>query len=161
MSNGIFNDSLNAIIEANFANKEFKDFSIVSVRPGPKISAMIDVMTEMNQNKLPLAKLTDLISVELANFVQARKEHADCLHEAAESIQYASFQSPDENSALGILSKQKLIKRIPDPEMVEFTKSLIATYLEPKEDTSPADAVEKTDGDNGETNNSQDQPSVQ
>lgn len=149
MSNGIFNDSLNAIIEANFANKESKDFSIVSVRPGPKISAMIDVMTEMNQNKLPLAKLTDLISVELANFVQARKEHADCLHEAAESIQYASFQSPDENSALGILSKRKVITRIPEFKNVQ--EALAASLFELKKDTSHADAGEKTDGDNEET----------
>ena len=157
MSNHIFIDSLNAIIESNFANKESKDFSIVSVRPGPKISAMIDVMTEMNQNKLPLAKLTDLISVELANFVQERKEHADCLHEAIKNIQYAR----DENSALGILSKRKLIEQIPDHEIIEFQKELEAIFLKTKEDTSPASAGEKTDGDNGETNNSQDKPSVQ
>ena len=118
---------------------------------------MIDVMTEMNQNKLPLAKLTDLISVELANFVQGRKEHADCLHEAIKNIQYAR----DENSALGILSKRKLIEQIPDPEIIEFQKELEATFLKTKEDTSPASAGEKTDGDNGETNNSQDKPSVQ
>lgn len=73
------------------------------------------------------------------------------------NIQYAR----DENSALGILSKRKLIEQIPDPEIIEFQKELEATFLKTKEDTSPASAGEKTDGDNGETNNSQDKPSVQ
>ena len=105
MNNDIFSDSITAITDADFANNTSDNFKVISVRPGDKASALIEVMTEMNNNKLPLARFADLISEELAEFTIERKEHIECLKKVA-----SQFTLFDKKSALGILHSAKVIR---------------------------------------------------
>ena len=108
MNKNIFSDSIDAISEANFAKEDSDEHFVASVRPGEKITAMIDVMTEMNNNKLPLAKLTDLLSQELAVFAASRVEHAGCVEKVAQRYEFI-----DSRTALGILVKEGVLKELP------------------------------------------------
>ena len=108
MNQNIFSDSIHAISEANFAKEDSDEYFVISVRPGEKITAIIDVMTEMNNNKLPLAKLTDLLSQELAVFAASRVEHANSVEKVAQRYEFI-----DSRSALGILVKEGLLEEPP------------------------------------------------
>lgn len=108
MTRNIFSDSLSAINENNCINNDTDDYVLVSVRPGDKVSSLIDVLTEMNNNKLPLFKLTDLLSRELAEFSVSRTEHAECVAKVAQNHMWF-----DPRSALGILQKNGCIKHTP------------------------------------------------
>lgn len=105
MTQDIFSDSINAIREESFSSNDSENIKIISVRPGNKISALLDVMTEMNQNKLPLEKISNLISRELAFFVISRKSHADILEKVVKDR-----ISLDSGSALDLLSQENILK---------------------------------------------------
>ena len=125
MNNDIFSDSITAIKDADFANNTSDNYKIISVRPGDKATALIDVMTEMNSNKLPLAKISDLISEELAAFTISRQEHVECLKNVA-----GQFRFFDQKSALGILLNAGALQRSKRFKMA----SLFATEEASKEE---------------------------
>lgn len=108
MNKNIFSDYVKAISEANFADEESDEYVVVSVCPSEKVASMIDVWTELNQNKFPLSRLADLISVELADFAKSRLKHASCIKETANE-----YQSVDPKSALGILEKDGYYRMVP------------------------------------------------
>lgn len=114
----IFNDSIKAIKAEKFSAFESNQYKVVSVRPGEKVSAMIDVYAEINNNKLPLLNICDLISEELALFAQSRKEHIPHVLKAVDKAKGFA-----EGSAFDILRKNGNIKDV--RERINFDLDLI------------------------------------
>lgn len=75
MTNTEFLNSKIREIAANQEINESNDFSVINVRPGDKIAAMLDIFTILNGGKLPLLSLSDGISEQLANFLMSNKDH--------------------------------------------------------------------------------------
>ena len=103
MTNNFFSDKVREIQDTAFANNESTEYKVITVRPGNKVAALLDVMTELNQDKLPLAKISDIISKSLARFAISRQEHIECISALLK------VRNHDEKSALGLLEKQKII----------------------------------------------------
>lgn len=115
MKSDFFSESIKSIKDADLASRDISGYKVISVRPGDEAAALIDVMTELNNNRLPLIRISNIISEELANFTTQRKEHAKILLKVLE--QSKSYQP---ESAIGILLKQGFIERIPTNFNVKF-----------------------------------------
>ena len=99
MINKITNDDKDRLLEPGT--------SIVNVRPGDKVASMIDTFLLLNNGKMPSTYFSDTISKELKELVISDIKHIEVLKELLQEdeLYWGS------NSALGLLEKEKIIKR--------------------------------------------------
>lgn len=107
MNNGIFSQALSKMAEAE-SDKQSESFAIINIRPGPKISAMLDVACHINK-KTPSALIADALSRKLAEYAASSADHVDAVLGAAEIVLVSQDEISPE-SALGLLQKKKLLE---------------------------------------------------
>lgn len=116
MSDGIFSKVLSQLAEVDSA-KQSESFVMVNVRPGPKISAMIEIACHLNQ-KTPSVLMAEKLSLKLAAYAASSATHAPAVLEAAE-LTIESLGRISTDSALGLLEEAKLLQ-VRNPFMREF-----------------------------------------
>ena len=81
---------LNTRIQELSSNTEFEEekiSTVINVRPGEKIAAMLDIFALLNGGKLPLLSLSDGISEQLADFLSSNEEHINIIESTIPDIQ--------------------------------------------------------------------------
>jgi len=107
MSAGIFSKAIQSAVDAQSA-KKYEDYVVVNVRPGEKVSAMLDVIAHL-YGKSPTEFIAEALSRKLAEFAASSLSHGDAVLDAAETVMSNSGQ-PHRDSALGILMAKGLIE---------------------------------------------------
>lgn len=107
MSSGILSKAISNIVEAQ-TDKKSDEFVMVNVRPGEKISAMLDVISYL-YGKSPSIVIADALSHKIATFATTSQDHSDAILEAtAQAI--SEHGHPNSDSALGLLEKHGWLK---------------------------------------------------
>lgn len=118
MSTGIFSKAIQSAVDAQSA-KKYEDYVVVNVRPGEKVSAMLDVIAHLS-GKSPTEFITEALSAKLAEFAASSLCHADAVLDATETVMAHPGQ-PHRDSALGILMAKGLIETSnPFKQKIEF-----------------------------------------
>lgn len=107
MNSGIISKAISNIVEAQF-DKKSEGFTMVNVRPGEKVSAMLDVLARLYQ-KSPSAVIADALSRKIAAHAASSQMYADAILDAAGQV-LLEREFLHEESALGILKEDGLIK---------------------------------------------------
>mgnify|MGYP001013532388 CR=1 FL=1 len=118
MKNGVFAEALHnleqAAIEANT-----DDFVIINMRPGDKISAMLEILA-MIHKKSPTVIIAEALSQHIANHAMSSPIYADAIIRSANK---AGKYSIGKGTALSILKENGLLEEINHFEFtLEFTK---------------------------------------
>lgn len=107
MKNGVFAEALHnleqAAIEANT-----DDFVIINLRPGDKISAMLEILA-MIQNKSPAAIIAEALSEHIAHHAMSSPIYANAIIKSANE---AGIYSIRKGTALSILKENGLLEEI-------------------------------------------------
>lgn len=115
MTENFFSSRIKSIQDSNQTTIDVGNYKIITVRPGDEAAALIDVMTEINDNRIPLTRISDLISEELFNFLSKRKDTAEIVSDILDET-----TSWDERSAFGLLQKNGFIERIKHKFNIEW-----------------------------------------
>lgn len=107
MTENFFSSRIKFIQDSNPASNDERSYKIITVRPGDEATALIDVLTEINDNKIPLTRITDIISEELAKFIEGRRDCAETVFKVLNEKRLW-----DQHSAFGILEKDGFIERV-------------------------------------------------
>lgn len=107
MNSGIISKAISNIVEAQF-DKKSEGFTMVNVRPGEKVSAMLDVLARLYQ-KSPSAVIADALSRKIATHAASSEMYADAILDAVGQV-LLERGFLHEESALGILKEDGLIK---------------------------------------------------
>ena len=107
MNSGIFSKAISNIVEAKTDQKS-EGFTMVNVRPGEKVSAMLDVVSHLN-GKSPSAVIAVALSAKIADFAASSKNNAQAILDASEKAIIESSY-PHADSALGLLQKHGFLK---------------------------------------------------
>lgn len=127
MTNGILSKLINEIGEAN-AEARAENYTMVNVRPGDKVSAMLDLLTKLS-GKSPSALVADEISRRLAALAASSKDNAEAILNAAErALEQEPILGFQEDSALDLLQKSGILE-VDDP----ISKRLHDKLLFPKD----------------------------
>lgn len=106
MSNGIFSTAIKNAIAVHTETKT-EGYTMVNVRPGEKVSAMLDVISHLHQ-KSPSMIIIDELSKKLAEYAVSSVDHAQPVLNALERlVQEEQSHNINASSALGILKEQK------------------------------------------------------
>jgi hypothetical protein len=124
MNDGIISKAISThIAEAHFEEAEkSSEYITVNVRPGEKISAMIDVFLRITK-KSPSALFFEPLPRKIAQYAASSPLYADAILNSAEQIVSKHGFIIDEKSALGILEKKKILE-VEDMEgpNIEFSR---------------------------------------
>ena len=107
MNESIISNALSSIIEAEDEHRA-ENFSMINVRPGEKVAAMLDILTHLS-NKTPSALIADALSRKLAEYAVSSADHVDAVLGAAEIV-LVSQGGFSHESALGLLQKKKILE---------------------------------------------------
>lgn len=107
MNAGIILKAISNIVEAQ-SEKKSEGFTMVNVRPGEKVSAMLDVLAHLYQ-KSPSVVIADALSRKIAAHAASSQMYADAILDAAGQalLEHGVLYK---ESALGILEEQGLLK---------------------------------------------------
>lgn len=113
MTNGILSKLINEIGEEN-AEVRAESYTMVNVRPGDKVAAMLDILTKLS-GKSPSVLVADEISRRLATYAASSARNAEAILDAVEkaSQQDHTVRFQD-GSALDLLQKAGILE-IDDP----------------------------------------------
>ena len=106
MNKNIFSQALSSIIETEDENRE-ENFSMINVRPGEKVAAMLDILAHLSK-KTPSALIADVFSIELESYACSSILHADAVLDAVEQVLTTQGMLNPE-SALGLLEKKDVL----------------------------------------------------
>ncbi|WEF22878.1 hypothetical protein [Paracoccus sp. S3-43] len=124
MTNGILSKLINEIGEAQ-ADARTESYSMVNVRPGDKVAAMLDLLSKL-AGKSPSALITDEISRRLADYAASATINADAIMDAAEhALERENAYGFQEGSALDYLQKAGILE-IEDPIKKQMREILIS-----------------------------------
>lgn len=124
MTNGILSKLINEIGEAQ-ADARAESYSMVNVRPGDKVAAMLDLLSKL-AGKSPSALITDEISRRLADYAASATINADAIMDAAEhAFERENAYGFQEGSALDYLQKAGILE-IEDPIKKQMREILIS-----------------------------------
>lgn len=82
MNNGILSKVVSEIHDTNAENRADK-YVMVNVRPGEKVSAMLEVISHLSQ-KTPSAVIANKLSSQIAQYAISSLRHSDAILDAAE-----------------------------------------------------------------------------
>lgn len=116
MNTGIISKAIANIVEAQ-SEKKYEGFNMVNVRPGEKVSSMLDVISHLYQ-KSPSVVIADALSRKIAAHAASSQAYADAILDAAEQV-VSEHGVLYKESALGILEEQGLLK-VKNPYMRDF-----------------------------------------
>jgi hypothetical protein len=126
VTNGILSKLINEIGEAQ-ADARAESYSMVNVRPGDKVAAMLDLLSKL-AGKSPSALITDEISRRLAEYAASSTINADAIMDAAEhALERENAYGFQEGSALDYLQKAGILE-IEDP----IKKQMREIHLSPR-----------------------------
>lgn len=109
MSNGILSKLISEIGEAN-AEARSESYTMVNVRPGEKVSAMLDLLAKLS-GKSPSALVSDELSRRLAILATSNPAYTDAILSAVEkSLEESGSYGFQDGSALDYLEKAKIIE---------------------------------------------------
>ena len=109
MTNGILSKLINEIGEAN-AEARAESYTMVNVRPGDKVSAMLELLTKLS-GKSPSALVADEISNRLAALAASSQDNAEAILNAAErALEQEPILGFQDNSALDLLQKGGILE---------------------------------------------------
>jgi hypothetical protein len=124
VTNGILSKLINEIGEAQ-ADARAESYSMVNVRPGDKVAAMLDLLSKL-AGKSPSALITDEISRRLADYAASATINADAIMDAAEhALERENAYGFQEGSALDYLQKAGILE-IEDPIKKQMREILIS-----------------------------------
>lgn len=124
MTNGILSKLISEIGEAQ-ADARAESYSMVNVRPGDKVAAMLDLLSKL-AGKSPSALITDEISRRLADYAASATINADAIMDAAEhALERENAYGFQEGSALDYLQKAGILE-IEDPIKKQMREILIS-----------------------------------
>lgn len=124
MTNGILSKLINEIGEAQ-ADARAESYSMVNVRPGDKVAAMLDLLSKL-AGKSPSALITDEISRRLADYAASATINTDAIMDAAEhALERENAYGFQEGSALDYLHKAGILE-IEDPIKKQMREILIS-----------------------------------
>lgn len=124
MTNGILSKLINEIGEAQ-ADARAESYSMVNVRPGDKVAAMLDLLSKL-AGKSPSALITDEISRRLADYAASATINADAIMDAAEhALERENAYGFQEGSALDYLQKAGILE-IEEPIKKQMREILIS-----------------------------------
>lgn len=124
MTNGILSKLINEIGEAQ-ADARAESYSMVNVRPGDKVAAMLYLLSKL-AGKSPSALITDEISRRLADYAASATINADAIMDAAEhALERENAYGFQEGSALDYLQKAGILE-IEDPIKKQMREILIS-----------------------------------
>lgn len=107
MKNGVFAEALHnleqAAIEVNT-----DDFVVINMRPGDKISAMLEILA-MIQNKSPAAIIAEALSEHIAHHAMSSPIYANAIIKSANEAGICSIRK---GTALSILKDNGLLEEI-------------------------------------------------
>lgn len=106
MSTGILSKAISNIIEDQ-SERNPEGFVMVNVRPGEKVSAMLDVIAHLYQ-KSPSVVIADALSQKIAAHAISSLTHTEAIIDAVGQV-ISENGNLHENSALGILEKKGLL----------------------------------------------------
>lgn len=119
MSNGILSKLISEIGEAK-AEARSESYTMVNVRPGEKVSAMLDLLAKLS-GKSPSALISDELSRRLAILATSNPAYTDAILSAVEKSLGESGSCGFQNgSALDYLEKDKIIE-IENPISSKFS----------------------------------------
>ena len=107
MNKSIISNALSSILEAEDEHRA-ESFSMINVRPGEKVAAMLDILTHLSK-KTPSALIADALSRELANYACSSISHADAVLDAVEQA-LANQEVVNPECALGFLQEAKFLE---------------------------------------------------
>ncbi len=118
MSNGILSKLISEIGEAN-AESRSESYTMVNVRPGEKVSAMLALLAKLS-GKSPSALVSDELSRRLATLATSKPAYTDAILSAVEkSLDESGSYGFQDGSALDYLKRAKIIE-INDPISSQF-----------------------------------------
>jgi len=130
MTRGILSKLISEIGEAQ-AEVRAEDYTMVNVRPGEKVSVMLDILSKL-AGKSPSALVTDEISIRLAEYAASSTANAEAILDAAEdTLKQDGAYGFQGGSALDILEKAGLIE-VEDP----FRKQLKGMFISGSQNSS-------------------------
>ena len=95
-------------LEDSASTRRAETYEMINVRPGSKVSAMIELLAELRG--VPVSSmLTDDLSERLAKYAASDHRYANAILDAAESF-IAEHGEPSSDSAFGHLVAQGLLK---------------------------------------------------
>jgi len=125
VTNGILSKLINEIGEAQ-ADARSESYSMINVRPGDKVAAMLDLLSKL-AGKSPSALITDEISRRLADYAASSTINADAIMDAAEhALERENAYGFQEGSALDYLQKAGILA-IEDPIKKQMREILISS----------------------------------
>lgn len=115
MTGGILSKLINEIGEAQ-AEARAENYTMVNVRPGDKVSCMLDIMSKLT-GRSPSALVTDEISRRLAAYVASSSDNAEVILDAAEdALKQDDAYGFQVGSALDLLEKAGIVE-VRDPSI--------------------------------------------
>lgn len=118
MSNGILSKLISEIGEAN-AEARSEKYTMVNVRPGEKVSAMLDLLAKLS-GKSPSALISDELSRRLAILATSNPAYMGAILSAVEkSLDESGSYEFQDGSALDYIEKAKIIE-IENPISAKF-----------------------------------------
>lgn len=119
MSNGILSKLISEIGDAN-AEARSESYTMVNVRPGEKVSAMLDLLAKLS-GKSPSALVSDELSRRLAILATSNPAYTGAILSAVEkSLDESGSYGFQDGSALDYLEKAKIIE-VEDPISAQFS----------------------------------------
>jgi ribosomal silencing factor RsfS len=122
MSTGILSKAIAHLVEEQ-SDKRAEDFAVVNVRPGEKVSAMLDVIAHIFQ-KTPATLIADALSQKLESYAGSSPVHAEAILNAAGQV-IAARGVLSSSSALGLLQERGLVN-VTNPFMRDIDLSACA-----------------------------------
>lgn len=107
MSRGIISKVIEEIGEAQ-AEVRAEEYTMVNVRPGEKVAAMLDLVAALS-GKTASAVVAEELSSRLAAYAVSSSSHADAIMDAAQGV-LEQDQMLQYGSALDILQKANVIE---------------------------------------------------
>jgi len=118
VSNGILSKLISEIGEAN-AESRSESYTMVNVRPGEKVSAMLALLAKLS-GKSPSALVSDELSRRLATLATSKPAYTNAILSAVEkSLDESGRYGFQDGSALDYLKRDKIIE-INDPISSQF-----------------------------------------
>lgn len=107
MKNSVFGEALYNLAQAEIEGNT-NDFVMINMRPGDKISAMLEVLA-MIQKKSPTAIIAEALSMHIAHHAMSSPIYADAIIRSANKLGEYRIE---EGTALSILKENGLLEEI-------------------------------------------------
>jgi hypothetical protein len=107
MSSDIFTKAISQLLDTRAGNKT-EGYMVVNVRPGEKVSAMLDVLAHLYKRS-PSEFVDNALSIKLADFAASSSDHISPILDVTEACM-ADKVAINQGSALAILEERGILQ---------------------------------------------------